>query len=54
MPVAIVLIFVVVVLAVLLIGILWAIAFLLPFYAIIAVAAFLVWRGKRAMQRLRP
>jgi uncharacterized protein (DUF58 family) len=48
MPVAIALIFVVVVLAVLLIGILWAIAFLLPFYAFIAVAAFLVWRGKQS------
>ncbi len=47
MPIAIALILVGGVLAVLRIGILWAIAFLLPFYAFIAVAAFLVWRGKQ-------
>jgi ABC-type transport system involved in cytochrome bd biosynthesis fused ATPase/permease subunit len=47
MPVAIALIFCVVMLAVCLIGIIWALALLLPFYAYIGVAAYLIWRSKQ-------
>ncbi len=47
MPVAIALIIGVVVLATALIGLLWAMAVLLPFYAYIAAAAFLVVRSER-------
>jgi hypothetical protein len=35
------------VLAVCLIGIFWAVAFLLPFYAYIGAAVYLIWRSKR-------
>jgi hypothetical protein len=47
MPVAIALIFGVAVLAVCLIGILWTLALLLPFYAYIGAAVYLIWRGKQ-------
>jgi hypothetical protein len=47
MPVAIALIIGVVVLAIFLVGILWALALLIPFYVYIGLALYLVWRGKR-------
>jgi hypothetical protein len=47
MPVAIALIVGVVVLAVCLVGILWALALLIPFYVYIGLAVYLVWRGKQ-------
>jgi ABC-type transport system involved in cytochrome bd biosynthesis fused ATPase/permease subunit len=47
MPVAIALIFGAMVLAVCLIGILWALALLLPFYAYIGAATYLIWRSKQ-------
>jgi uncharacterized protein (DUF58 family) len=47
MPVAIALIFGVVVLAICLIGILWTLALLLPFYAYIGAAVYLIWRSRR-------
>jgi predicted Holliday junction resolvase-like endonuclease len=47
MPIALVLIFVVVVVAVCLIGILWALAFLIPFYASIAAAVYFLWRSRK-------
>ena len=47
MPVALALIFGVAVLAVLLIGLLWAVALLLSFYAYIGAAFYLIWRSKR-------
>jgi hypothetical protein len=47
MPVAIALIVGVVVLAVCLVGILWALALLIPFYIYIGLAVYLVWRGKQ-------
>jgi hypothetical protein len=46
MPVALALVFGVAVLAVLLIGILWSLAFLLV-YAYIGAAIYLIWRSKR-------
>jgi uncharacterized membrane protein YbaN (DUF454 family) len=47
MPVAIALIVGVVVLAIALIGIVWPMVVLLPFYLYIAVAIYLVWRSNR-------
>jgi hypothetical protein len=47
MPVAIALIVGVVVLTVCLVGTLRVLALLLPFYAYIGLAAYLVWRGKK-------
>jgi|ERR1700733_10178567 hypothetical protein len=47
MPVAMALIVGVVVLAVFLVGILWALALLIPFYVYIGLAAYLVWRGQK-------
>jgi hypothetical protein len=47
MPVAIALIVGVVVIAVFLVGILWALALLIPFYVYVGLAAYLVWRGKQ-------
>jgi hypothetical protein len=47
MPVAITLNFGVVVLAVCLIGILWTLALLRPFYAYIGAAVYLIWRSRR-------
>ena len=52
MPVAIALILGVVLIAVCLIGFLWALIFLVPFYAWIAAAAYLMWRSKRAEDAL--
>ena len=54
MPVALVLIFGVVVLAVCLIGILWAaVVFLLPFYAFTGALVYLIWRSKHKEAELR-
>lgn len=47
MPVAIALIIGVVVLATSLIGLIWALIVLLPFYAYVALALYLVWRSNR-------
>ena len=47
MPVAIALVVGVVVLAIALIGLVWAMIFLLPFYAYVAAAVYLVWRSNR-------
>jgi membrane protein implicated in regulation of membrane protease activity len=47
MPVAMALIFGVMVLAIWLIGVLWAIALLILFSAYIGLAVYLVWRSKR-------
>jgi hypothetical protein len=47
MPFAIALILGVVVLAIFLVGVLWALALLIPFYVYIGLAAYLVWRGKQ-------
>jgi hypothetical protein len=47
MPVAMALISGVVVLAFCLIGLLWAVALLLPFYVYIGAAVYLIWRSKR-------
>ena len=52
MPVAIALIVGVVVLATALIGLLWAMIFLLPFYAYVALAWYLVWRSNRKHAQL--
>ena len=52
MPVAIALIVGVVVLATALIGLLWAMIFLLPFYAYVALAFYLVWRSNRKHAQL--
>jgi hypothetical protein len=46
-PVAIALIFCVLILAVCLIGILWTLVLLLPFYAYFGMAVYWVWRVKR-------
>lgn len=46
MPVAITLLFGVVVLALCLIGVLWTLVFLIPFYAYVGAAVYLVWRSK--------
>lgn len=51
MPVAIALIIGIAVLAVFLIGVLWAIAVLLPFYAYLGLAVYLVWRSNRNRER---
>lgn len=45
MPVAIALIFCVVIFAVLLVGIAWALAVLVPFYAYVGLAIYLVWKS---------
>jgi uncharacterized protein (DUF58 family) len=49
MPVAVamVIIFGVVVFAIALIGLLWAIVFLLAFYAYVGIAVYLIWRSNR-------
>jgi uncharacterized protein (DUF58 family) len=52
MPVAIALILGVVLIAVCLLGFLWTLIFLVPFYAWIAAAAYLMWRSKRAENTL--
>ncbi|MBR1154607.1 hypothetical protein [Bradyrhizobium sp. JYMT SZCCT0428] len=52
MPVAIALIAGVLVLAIALIGLVWAIIFLLPFYAYVALAVYLVRRSNRAQADL--
>jgi hypothetical protein len=52
MPVAIALILAVVLIAVCLIGFLWTLILLVPFYAWIAVAAYLMWRSKQAEDAL--
>jgi type IV secretory pathway VirB3-like protein len=52
MPVAIALILGVVIIALCLIGFLWTLIFLVPFYAWIAVAAYLMWRSKRSEDAL--
>ena len=52
MPVAIALIVGVVVLATALIGLVWAMIFLLPFYAYVALAFYLVWRSNRKHAQL--
>jgi hypothetical protein len=52
MPVAIALIVGVVVLATALIGLVWAMIFLLPFYASVALAFYLVWRSNRKHAQL--
>ncbi len=53
MPIATALIFCAIVLALALIGLLWAIALLLPFYAYIAIATYLIWRSQRRNAELR-
>src|SRR4051794_10078162 len=50
--VAIVLILGVVVFAIALIGLVWAIVFLLPFYAYVGIAVYLVWRSNRRKAEL--
>jgi hypothetical protein len=52
MPVAIALILGVMVLAVCLIGILWTLALLLPFYVYIGAAVYFIWRSKRKEAQL--
>ena len=54
MPVvaAMVLILGVVVFAIALIGLVWAIVFLLPFYAYVGIAVYLVWRSNRRKAEL--
>ena len=54
MPVAVamVLILGVVVFAIALIGLVWAIVFLLPFYAYVGIAVYLVWRSNRRKAEL--
>ena len=52
MPVAVTLIFGVVVLAASLIGLIWAIVFLLSFYAYIAAAIYLIVRSNRKLAEL--
>jgi hypothetical protein len=47
MPVAIALTFGVVLLAVCLIGIFWTLVFLVPFYAYVGAAVYLIWRSRR-------
>jgi uncharacterized protein (DUF58 family) len=47
MPVAIALIIGVAVIAIVLVGVVWAILVLLPFYAILGVAVVLIWRARR-------
>ena len=47
MPVAIALIIGVVFLAICLVGILWTLVFLIPFYAYVGIAVYLVWRSGR-------
>ncbi|TFW52289.1 hypothetical protein CT676_42620 [Bradyrhizobium sp. MOS001] len=47
MPLAIALIFCVVLFAVLLVGIAWALAVLVPFYTYVGLAIYLVWRSAR-------
>ncbi|MBN8991638.1 MAG: hypothetical protein J0H42_25655 [Rhizobiales bacterium] len=47
MPVAIALIIGVVVLAVALVGLVWAVIVLLPFYAYVAIVVYLIWRSNR-------
>ena len=47
MPVAVALIIGVVMLAVALVGLVWAAIVLLPFYAYVAIVAYLIWRSNR-------
>jgi uncharacterized iron-regulated membrane protein len=47
MPVAIVLIIGVVIIAIVLIGIIWSFLLLVPFYAFVGLAGFLIWRSRR-------
>ncbi len=47
MPVALALIVGIVMLAAILLGLLWAVAILLPFYAIVAAALYWIWRSNR-------
>jgi hypothetical protein len=47
MPLAIALIIVAAVLAITLIGLIWAMIFLLPFYGYVAIVIYLVWRSHR-------
>jgi hypothetical protein len=47
MPVAIALIIGVIVLAVALVGLVWAVIVLLPFYAYIAIVVYVIWRSNR-------
>lgn len=53
MPVAIALIFCVVLFAVLLVGIAWALAVLVPFYAYVGLAIYLVWKSSRRQPKWR-
>jgi flagellar basal body-associated protein FliL len=52
MPVAIALILGAVTIAVCLIGFIWMVIVLLPFYAWVAAAAYFMWRSKRAEDAL--
>jgi hypothetical protein len=47
MPISIVLIIGVVVVAIVMIGLIWSFLLLVPFYAFISFAGFLIWRSRR-------
>jgi hypothetical protein len=47
MPIAIALILLVILLAVVLIGVIWSLFLLTPFYAVAGIAVYFLWRGDR-------